>query len=74
MSVALVLSQSIPRLNNLTTHVTLETWMVKVEPLNVSRDVSLAFRDLSTDGTIPRLVLILPHHSADPSLECRRQF
>ena len=74
MSVALVLSQSIPRLNNLTTYVTLETWMVKVEPLNVSRDVSLTLRDLSTNGTIPRLVLILPHHSADSSLECRRQF
>ena len=74
MSVALVLSQSIPRFDNLTTHVTLETWMVKVKPLNVSRDVSLALRDLSTNGTIPRLVFILPHHSADPSLECRRQF
>ena len=43
MSVALVLPQSIPRLDNLTAHVTLETWMIKVKPLNVSRDVSLAF-------------------------------
>ena len=74
MSVALVLPQSIPRFDNLTAQVTLETWMIKVKPLNVSRDVSLALRDLSTDGTVPRLVLILPHHPAYPSLKCRRQF
>ena len=74
MSIALVLAQGIPRLDHLTTYVTLETRVVEVEPFNVSRYVSLALRDLSTDGTIPRLVLVLPHHSGDPSLKCRRQF
>ena len=74
MSIALVLAQGIPRLDHLTTYVTLETRVVEVEPFNVSRYVSLALRDLSTDGTIPRLVLVLPHHSADASLECRHQF
>ena len=74
MFIALVLSQGIPRFDNFTTHVTLESRMVEVQPFNVSCDVSLALRDLSTDGTIPRLVLVLPHHSADASLECRHQF
>ena len=73
MSIALVLAQGIPRLDHLTTHVTLETRVVKVEPFNVSCDVSLALRDLSTDGTIPRLVLVLPHHSTDPGLQCRHK-
>ena len=74
MSIALMLAQGIPRLDHLTTYVTLETRVVEVEPFNVSRYVSLALRDLSTDGTIPRLVLVLPHHSTDSSLECCRQF
>ena len=74
MSIALMLPQGIPGLDNLTTYVTFETRVVEVEPFNVSRDVSLALRDLSTDGTIPRLVLVLPHHSTDPSLEGRHQF
>ena len=74
MSVTLMLSQGISGLDHLTTEVTLETRMVQMEPLNMSRDVRLALRDLSTDGTIPRLVLVLPHHSADASLECRHQF
>ena len=73
MSVTLVLAQGIPGFNHLTAYVTLETRMVEMEPFNVSRYVSLAFRDLSTDGTVPRLVLVLPHHPADPSLKCRRQ-
>ena len=74
MSVTLMLSQGISGLDHLTTEVTLEARMVQMEPLNMSRDVCLALRDLSTDGTIPRLVLVLPHHSADASLECRHQF
>ena len=74
MSIALMLAQGIPGLDNLAAYVTLETRMIQVEPFNVSRYVSLAFRDLSTDGTVPRLVLVLPHHSGDPSLKCRRQF
>ena len=73
MSVTLVLAQGIPGFNHLTAYVTLETRMVEVESFNVSRYVSLAFRDLSTDGTVPRLVLVFPHHRADPSLKCRRK-
>ena len=73
MSVALMLAQGIPRLDHLTTYVTLETWVIEVEPLNVSRDVRLALGDLSTDGTVPRLLLVLPHHATDPSLQCRHQ-
>ena len=73
MSVTLVLAQGIPRLNHLTAYVTLETRMVEMESFNVSRYVSLAFRDLSTDGTVPRLLLVLPHHATDPSLQCRHQ-
>ena len=42
MSIALVLAQGIPRLDHLTTYVTLETRVVEVEPFNVSRYVSLA--------------------------------
>ena len=53
MSVALMLAQGIPRLDHLTTYVTLETRVIEVEPLNVSRDVSLALGDLSTNSAVP---------------------
>ena len=74
MSVTLMLSQGISRLDQLTTEVTLETGMVQVEPFHMSRDVCLALRDLSTDRAVPVLVLVLPHHAADASLKCSRQF
>ena len=73
MSVTLMLSQGISGLDHLTTEVTLETRMVQVEPLNMSRDVCLALRDLSTDRAVPVLVLVLPHHAADASLKCSHQ-
>ena len=73
MSVTLMLSQGISGLDHLTTEVTLETRMVQVEPLNMSRDVCLALRDLSTDRAVPVLVLVLPHHPADASLKCSHQ-
>ena len=73
MSVTLMLSQGISGLDHLTTEVTLETGMVQVEPLNMSRDVCLALRDLSTDRAVPVLVLVLPHHAADASLKCSHQ-
>ena len=74
MSVTLMLSQGISGLDHLTTEVTLETRMVQMEPLNMSRDVRLALRDLSTDRAVPVLVLVLPHHPADASLKCSHQF
>ena len=73
MSVTLMLSQGISGLDHLTTEVTLETRMVQMEPLNMSRDVRLALRDLSTDRAVPVLVLVLPHHPADASLKCSHQ-
>ena len=73
MSVTLMLSQGISGLDHLTTEVTLETRMVQMEPLNMSRDVCLALRDLSTDRAVPVLVLVLPHHPADASLKCSHQ-
>ena len=73
MSVTLMLSQGISGLDQLTTEVTLETRMVQMEPLNMSRDVCLALRDLSTDRAVPVLVLVLPHHPADASLKCSHQ-
>ena len=73
MSVTLMLSQGISGLDHLTTEVTLETRMVQVEPLYMSRDVRLALRDLSADGAVPVLVLVLPHHPADASLKCSHQ-
>ena len=73
MSVTLMLSQGISGLDQLTTEVTLEARMVQVEPLNMSRDVCLALRDLSTDRAVPVLVLVLPHHAADASLKCSHQ-
>ena len=73
MSVTLMLSQGISGLDQLTTKVTLETGMVQMEPLNMSRDVCLALRDLSTDRAVPVLVLVLPHHPADASLKCCHQ-
>ena len=74
MSVTLMLSQGISGLDHLTTEVTLETWMVQMEPLHMSRDVRLALRDLSADRAVPVLVLVLPHHAADASLKCSHQF
>ena len=73
MSVTLMLSQGISGLDHLTTEVTLETRMVQMEPLNMSRDVRFALRDLSTDRAVPVLVLVLPHHAADASLKCSHQ-
>ena len=73
MSVTLVLSQGISGLDHLTTEVTLETRMVQVEPLHMSRDVRLTLRDLSADRAVPVLVLVLPHHPADASLKCSHQ-
>ena len=73
MSVTLMLSQGISGLDHLTTEVTLETRMVQVEPLYMSRDVRLALRDLSADRAVPVLVLVLPHHPADASLKCSHQ-
>ena len=73
MSVTLMLSQGISGLDHLTTEVTLETRMVQMEPLNMSRDVRLALRDLPTDRAVPVLVLVLPHHPADASLKCSHQ-
>ena len=74
MSVTLMLSQGISGLDHLTTEVTLETRMVQVEPFNMSRDVRLALRYLPSDRAVPVLVLVLPHHAADASLKCSRQF
>ena len=74
MSVTLVLPQGVPRLDNFAAQVTLEPRVVEVEPFHVSCDVSLALRDFSTHATVPRFVLIFPHHSAYPSLQCRHQF
>ena len=74
MSVTLMLSQGISGLDHLTTEVTLEARMVQMEPLNMSRDVRLALRDLSADRAVPVLVLVLPHHAADASLKYSRQF
>ena len=73
MSVTLMLSQGISGLDHLTTEVTLETRMVQMEPLHMSRDVRLALRDLSADRAVPVLVLVLPHHPADASLKCSHQ-